>query len=37
LPRAEARVHKDAGFVGFHVGAIAGGTAAKNGEANSHG
>jgi hypothetical protein len=37
LTGAKSRVHEDAGFVGFHVGAIAGGPAAKNGEANSHG
>ena len=37
LTGAESRVHEDAGFVGFHIGAIAGRTAAKNGEANSHG
>ena len=37
LTCAESRVHEDAGFVGFDVGAVAGGTAAENGEANSHG
>ena len=37
LTRAESRVHEDAGFVGFHVSAIATGSAAKNSEANSHG
>ena len=37
LTPAEARIDEDAGFVGFHVGAIAGRTAAENGEANSHG
>lgn len=36
LAGAEARVHEDAGFVGFHIGAIATGTAAEDGEPNGH-
>ena len=36
LTQAEARVNQDAGLVGFHVGAVAGGTAAEDGQANRH-
>ncbi len=36
LARAEPGVHEHAGFSGFEVGAIAAGTAAENGEFNSH-
>jgi hypothetical protein len=36
LARAEPGVHKDAGFIGFDVGAIAGGTAAEDGEFDNH-
>ena len=36
LAQAEARVNEDAGLVGFHVGAVAGGTAAEDGQANRH-
>jgi len=37
LTGAEPGIDQDAGFVGFHVGAIARRSAAKNCEANSHG
>jgi len=36
LAQAEARVDQDAGLLGFHVGAVAGGTAAEDGQANRH-
>ena len=36
LAEAEARIDQDAGFVGLHVGAIAGGAAAENGQSNRH-
>jgi hypothetical protein len=36
LAQAETRVNKYAGLCGLHIGAIAGGTAAKDGQANSH-
>ena len=36
LPQAEPRVYEHAGLVGLHVGAIAGGAAAKDGQANRH-
>ena len=36
LARAEPGIHEDAGFSGFDVGAIAAGTAAENGEFDSH-
>ena len=37
LARRKAGVHEDAGFGGFEVGAIAGRTAAENGELDGHG
>jgi hypothetical protein len=36
LARAESGINQDAGFVGFEIGAIAIGTAAKNRQVNSH-
>ena len=36
LAQAEARVNQDAGLFGFHIGTVAGGTAAKDGQANRH-
>jgi hypothetical protein len=36
LAEAEARIDQDAGFVGFHVSAIAGGTAPQNRQSNGH-
>ena len=32
----EARVHEDAGFAGLHIGTIASGTAAEDGELDGH-
>ena len=37
LTQAKSRVNEDAGFVGLHVGAIAGGTAPEDGQADRHG
>ena len=37
LAGAVTRIHQDARRFGFHIGAIAGGTAAENGQANRHG
>ena len=36
LAEAEARIHEDACLGGFHIGAIAAGTAAKDRQVNSH-
>ena len=36
LARAKARIDEDAGFAAFQIGAIPGGTAAKNGKLNRH-
>ena len=36
LPQAEAGVNEHAGLVGLHIGAIAGGAAAEDGQANRH-
>ena len=36
LARAEPGIHEHAGLIGFEVGAVAAGTAAENGEFNSH-
>ena len=36
LARAEPGVHEHAGFIGFDIGTVAAGTAAEDGEFNSH-
>jgi hypothetical protein len=36
LQRRKARIHENAGFIGFQIGAIAVGTTAENGELNGH-
>ena len=36
LARGKPGIHENARFAGFQVGAVAGGTAAKNGESNGH-
>ena len=37
LPRTEPGIHKNTGFSGFHIGAVARGTASQNRELNGHG
>ena len=36
LARGKPGIHEDARFASFQVGAVAGGTAAKNSESNGH-